>query len=168
MSTAQFTTKEDSMPSYLVSVMHGDDLDLPAGVRMEDVFHDVDAFNTQLRQDGNWVFGAGLMPASSATVVRNVVPGAEPVITDGPYLETKEYMGGFWVLKAADLDEALKLAEQASAARPPRQPPPPVAGGGAGPPRRRGAPPRTRSTRSTRWTRSTRSSGPSTAAPSPR
>lgn len=110
------TTKETPMPAYLLSVMHGDDLDLPDGVTMDDVFRDVDAFNTQIQQDGTWVFGAGLMPASSATVVRNVVPGAEPVITDGPYLETKEYMGGFWILKAADLDEALKLAGRASAA----------------------------------------------------
>lgn len=115
-ATAHSTTKEIPMPTYMVSVMHGDDLDLPEGVRMDDLSRDVDAFNTQVQQDGNWVFGAGLMPASTATVVRNVVPGAEPVITDGPYLETKEYMGGFWILKAADLDEALKLAERASAA----------------------------------------------------
>ena len=107
--------KEPAVPQYLLSVHHDDDLQFPEGVTVEDVFRDVDAYNQRLRQGGNWVFGAGLLPASSATVVDASGPGA-PVITDGPYLESKEYLGGFWIVRAADLDEALKLGTAASAA----------------------------------------------------
>ena len=103
------------MPAYLLSVHHGDDLQLPEGITTEQMFADVGAFNDQVKESGNWVFAAGLTPASSATVVDGTGSG-EPVITDGPYLETKEYMGGFWIIKAADLDEALALAARASAA----------------------------------------------------
>ena len=68
----------------------------------------------QITAQGKWVFGGGLTHPSSATVVRS--EDGETVLTDGPYLETKEQLGGFWVVEAADLDEALDLAARASAA----------------------------------------------------
>lgn len=102
------------MTQYLLSVHHGDDLTMPEGVSMDQVFADVDAFNNRLQDAGAWVFGGGLLPASSATVVD--ATGPEVVTTDGPYLETKEYLGGFWVIEAADLDAALAWSRDASAA----------------------------------------------------
>jgi hypothetical protein len=81
---------------------------------MEEAFAATEAFNDQLRADGYWVFAGGLAPASTATVVDG--QGEAPVMTDGPYLETKELIGGFWVIDAPDLDAALKLAAEASKA----------------------------------------------------
>src|SRR3954470_13447874 len=72
------------------------------------------ALNDKLPADGYWVFAGGLEPASTATVVDG--QGEKPVLTDGPYLETKEVIGGFWVIDAPDLDVALKLAAQGSKA----------------------------------------------------
>jgi hypothetical protein len=74
----------------------------------------VGAFNEELMKAGAWVFAAGLQPASSATVVRS--SGGELSMTDGPYAETKEQMGGFWVIEASDLDAALEWAGKAAAA----------------------------------------------------
>ena len=81
---------------------------------MEAAFAATGAFNDQLKADGYWVFAGGLQSASTATVVDG--RGEAPVITDGPYLETKEVIGGFWVIDAPDLDVALKLAAEASEA----------------------------------------------------
>lgn len=81
---------------------------------MEAAFAATGAFNDQLQADGYWVFAGGLAPATTATVVDG--QGDAPVITDGPYLETKEAIGGFWVIDAPDLDVALKLAAEASKA----------------------------------------------------
>ena len=73
-----------------------------------------DAWNEELQRTGAWVFGAGLHPASSATTVR--YGGGSVSMTDGPYAETKEQMGGFWVVEAADLTLRSALAQRASAA----------------------------------------------------
>ncbi|MCW2785484.1 MAG: hypothetical protein JWP74_2001 [Marmoricola sp.] len=81
---------------------------------MEAAFATTDEFNERLRANGNWVFAGGLTSASIASVVDG--QGKEPVITDGPYLETKEYLAGFWVIEAADLDVALQLAAEGSKA----------------------------------------------------
>jgi hypothetical protein len=81
---------------------------------MELAFAETGVFNDQLKADGYWVFGGGLAPAASASVVDG--QGEQPLITDGPYLETKEIIGGFWVIEAPDLDVALKLAAEASKA----------------------------------------------------
>lgn len=81
---------------------------------MEKAFAATDAFNEQLREDGYWVFAGGLQAASNSTVVDG--QGEAPVITDGPYLETKEIIAGFWIIEAPDLDVALKLAAGASKA----------------------------------------------------
>jgi hypothetical protein len=79
---------------------------------MEEAFAATGAFNEKLRAEGYWVFAGGLESASTATVVDG--QGETPVITDGPYLESKEVIGGFWVIDAPDLDVALKLAAEAS------------------------------------------------------
>jgi hypothetical protein len=81
---------------------------------MEAAFAATNVFNDKLRADGYWVFAGGLAPASSATVVDGQAD--TPVMTDGPYLETKEALGGFWVIDAPDLDVALKLAAEGSKA----------------------------------------------------
>jgi hypothetical protein len=81
---------------------------------MEEAFAATDAFNEKLRADGYWVFAGGLQSASTATVVDG--QGEEAVMTDGPYLETKELIGGFWVIDAPNLDVALKLAAEGSKA----------------------------------------------------
>lgn len=81
---------------------------------MEEAFAATGAFNDTLHADGYWVFAGGLEPASTATVVDG--RGATPVVTDGPYLETKELIGGFWVVDAPDLDVALRLAAEGSKA----------------------------------------------------
>lgn len=81
---------------------------------MEKAFADTGAFNDKLQAGGYWVFAGGLEPATTATVVDGTA-GA-PVLTDGPYLETKEIIGGFWVIDAPDLDVALKLAAEGSRA----------------------------------------------------
>ncbi|MGC4939628.1 YciI family protein [Kribbella sp. DT2] len=74
----------------------------------------VDVFNERLQADGHWVFAGGLAAPSSATVIDNRA-GAS-LFTDGPFLESKEYLGGFWILEAPDLDVALELAADGSRA----------------------------------------------------
>ncbi|HTE85253.1 MAG TPA: YciI family protein [Dehalococcoidia bacterium] len=79
------------------------------------VYRDVDVFNAELRSAGVWVFAGGLHPANTATVVR-VREGGEVLITDGPFAEGKEHIGGFWVIEAPDLDAALEWAAKATRA----------------------------------------------------
>jgi hypothetical protein len=81
---------------------------------MEEAFAATGAFNDRLKAEGYWVFAGGLEPVSTATVVDG--QGDKPVVTDGPYLETKEALGGFWVIDAPDLDVALRLAAEGSKA----------------------------------------------------
>ena len=103
------------MPQYLISVWHDETYDLdfstPEAQRM---VAQVGAFNDELQRTGAWVFAGGLHPASSATVVRS--SGSSVSMTDGPYAESKEQMGGFWVIEASDLDAALEWAGKGSAA----------------------------------------------------
>ena len=82
---------------------------------MEQAYADVDRFNTEVQSSGAWVFAGGLHAPSTATVV-DATKGGDPTVTDGPYAETKEHLGGFWVIEAADLDAALDWAKKASAA----------------------------------------------------
>jgi len=103
------------MPQYLLSVWHDEDyvVDFSTPEAQERVAQ-VAAFNEELQRSGAWVFAGGLHPASSATVVR---PSGDQVsMTDGPYAETKEQMGGFWIIQAADLDVALALAVRGATA----------------------------------------------------
>lgn len=103
------------MPQYLLSVWHDEDyvVDFSSREAQERVAQ-VGAFNDELQRTGAWVFAAGLHPASSATVVRSSADNVS--MTDGPYAETKEQMGGFWIIQAADLDVALELAARGAAA----------------------------------------------------
>lgn len=102
------------MPQYLLSVHHAVDEVMPAMEDMQPVFDAVEAFNDKLRTSGKWVFAGGLQGIESATTVD--ATGAQPVVADGPYAESKEYLGGFWVVEAADLDEALAWAIEGSTA----------------------------------------------------
>ena len=86
----------------------------PSEEAMRQAYADTGAFNQRQRDGGHWVFGDGLAPASTATVVDG--QGAEPVFTDGPYLESEEYLAGFWIIEAPDLDVALRLAAEGSRA----------------------------------------------------
>jgi hypothetical protein len=86
----------------------------PSREAMLEAFADTGAFNDRLQSEGRLVFADGLEPATTATTVDG--RGERPTFTDGPYLETKEFLGGFWVIEAADLDVALALAAQGSKA----------------------------------------------------
>jgi hypothetical protein len=94
---------------YLISVI--DDV---AGRATPTEEADIDAFNEELQAKGHWVFAGGLGSDGSATVIDN--RGETPVITDGPFLESKEHLAGFWIIEAPDLDVALELATQGSKA----------------------------------------------------
>jgi len=78
------------------------------------MYRDVEAVNAQLRDAGAWVFAGGLHPANTATVVR--VRDGEVFTTDGPFAETKEQLGGFWIIKVRDLDAALEWSAKAATA----------------------------------------------------
>ena len=94
---------------YLVSV-----IDDTAGLATPDEEAAIDVFNDRLKAQGCWVFAGGLAVPSSATVIDN--RGEEAMFTDGPFVESKEYLIGFWIIEAADLDVALKLAAEGSKA----------------------------------------------------
>jgi hypothetical protein len=102
------------MTEYLLSVHMIEGEEPPAPEAMEQAFKDVDAFNAELQAEGAWVFGGGLQAADVATVVK--VDGREVITTDGPFTESKEQIGGFWVIEATDLDAALAWAAKGSAA----------------------------------------------------
>ena len=94
---------------YLVSVIND-----TAGLATPDEQAAIDVFNDRLMAEGHWVFAGGLAAPSSATVIDN--RGEEAIFTDGPFVESKEYLVGFWIIEALDLDVALKLAAEGSKA----------------------------------------------------
>jgi hypothetical protein len=94
---------------YLVSVIFDEDV-----LATPDEDAAIDVFNDRLQTEGHWVFAGGLAAPSSATVIDN--RGEEPMVTDGPFLESKEHIAGFWIIEAADLDVALRLAAEGSKA----------------------------------------------------
>ena len=94
---------------YLVSV-----IDDSAGMATPSEMTAIDEFNDRLRAEGHWVFAGGLNSPSTATVIDN--RGGEALFIDGPFLESKEYIAGFWIIDAPDLDVALKLAADGSKA----------------------------------------------------
>ena len=106
------------MTTYLLSVHHDqgvtDEWTAPQMTEEEiqQSYADTGRFNEELKASGHWVFAGGLEPPVNATVVDNVT--GKNVITDGPFAETKEQLGGFWVIEAADLDEALAIAARGS------------------------------------------------------
>ena len=101
------------MKPYLLSVYHPEG-GIPEPAVMEKIAADVGALNTELQQAGVWVFAGGLYPSSTATVVR--MDGGDVLVTDGPFVEGKEHVGGFWVIKTPDLDSALEWGRKATRA----------------------------------------------------
>jgi hypothetical protein len=98
------------MPQYLVAIHHPEGYDGSAeGEAME---RDIDALNEEMEAAGARIFAGGLSAASGAKSLR-AQPGGKVLITDGPFLETKEHVGGFWILEAANLDEALEWGRKA-------------------------------------------------------
>jgi hypothetical protein len=103
-----------SMTQYLLSVHHVDGTPPPSEEEMNATFAAVDAFNDDLRRSGAWVFAGGLEAPDTATVVS--IRGDDALISDRPFAESKEHIGGFWIIEAADLDAALAIAEQGARA----------------------------------------------------
>ena len=101
------------MTQYLVAIHHPDDYD--PSVEDEAMHRDIDALNDEMKAAGVRIFVGGLQPANRARSLR-LKPGGTVLITDGPYTEAKEHIGGFWVLEAASLDEALAWGRKAAIA----------------------------------------------------
>ena len=97
------------MAQYLISVLFD-----TTGFATAAEMAAIDTFNEQLQADGHWVFAGGLASPSTATVIDN--RGEEAMVTDGPFVESKEYLAGFWIIQAPDLDAALELAAAGSKA----------------------------------------------------
>lgn len=102
------------MTQYMLSVNHTGPYPDPTTEESQAMFAATGAFNEELMASGRWVFANGLEPLDSSTVVDG--RGDEVVVTDGAFSESKEYLGGFWVVEAADLDEALVIGAGASKA----------------------------------------------------
>jgi len=102
------------MAQYLLSVHSTEGEADPSPAVMTRMYAQVDKFNAEVKSSGNWVFAGGLHPVSTATVVD--ATGGDVVTTDGPFAESKEHLGGFWVIEADNLDNALDLARRASEA----------------------------------------------------
>ena len=103
------------MTQYLLSVWHDADYTIDfSGDDAQRMMAQVDRFNEELQASGSWVFANGLEPAHTATVVRPAGGRDDGAVTttDGPFAETKEVMGGFWVIEVADLDAALEVGPQ--------------------------------------------------------
>jgi hypothetical protein len=102
------------MKQYLLSVHMVEGQPVPSAEQMQRTYAAVDNFNAELQAAGAWVFAGGLHPPSTATVVRG--QAGQEVTTDGPVAETKEQLGGIWIITAPDLDAALEWAAKGSAA----------------------------------------------------
>jgi len=102
------------MTQYMLAVHHSPDAPPPPPEQMQVAFRQVDAFNAEVQAAGVWVFGGGLHAPEIATVVR--AQDGDTIITDGPFAETKEQLGGFWIIDVPDLDAALAWAAKGSAA----------------------------------------------------
>ncbi len=99
---------------YMISVHFDESRPEPDQAFIEQAYKDVDVVNNELKDAGAWVFAGGLVPSKSAKTLR-VIDG-EVVTTDGPFAETKEQLGGFWVIEAPNLDKALEWAERGARA----------------------------------------------------
>jgi hypothetical protein len=102
------------MKQYMLSVAMVDDAPPRPPDVMQRAFEQVDELNAELQAAGVWVFAGGLQPATIATVVRE--ESGEVVVTDGPFTESKEHIGGFWIIEVDDLDAALAWAAKATRA----------------------------------------------------
>ena len=101
------------MPQYLVAVYHPDDYD--RSVETEAMIENIHALNREMIAAGARKLACGISPAANAKSLR-ARPDGKVLVTDGPYTETKEHMGGFWILEAADLEEALAWARKGAVA----------------------------------------------------
>jgi hypothetical protein len=97
------------MKQYLLSIYQPDG-PIPGPEVLDPIMKNLAVWNDELREAGAWVFSAGLHPPESATVLRR--DGAEVLMTDGPFTEGKEHLGGFTIVRAEDLDEALGWARK--------------------------------------------------------
>ena len=102
------------MKQYMLAVHHNHDAPQPPPDEIQVMYAQVENVNQEMQAAGAWVFGGGLLRPDTATVVR--AEGGTATMTDGPYAETKEALGGFWVLRCADLDEALSWATKCAVA----------------------------------------------------
>ena len=102
------------MPQYMLSVHHSPDAPPPPPEEMQKSFELVDVVNAEIMAAGVWVFAGGLESPEIATVVS--AKGSDIVMTDGPFGETKEHLGGFWIINVPDLDAALEWAKKATVA----------------------------------------------------
>ena len=106
------------MSQYFLAVNHDPSVDAGFEAMSPDdlqaLFVAVDTFNADLKAEGAWVFAGGLQPIEASSVVDHT--GPEAIVTDGPFAESKEYLGGFWIIEAADLDAALDWAKRGSKA----------------------------------------------------
>ena len=102
------------MKQYLLAVHRVAGEPVPQEAEIQQSYKAVGEFNQELMTSGEWVFGGGLLPPDTATVVR--AQGGKVVTTDGPFAESKEQIGGFWVIKTTDLDAALEIAARGSEA----------------------------------------------------
>lgn len=101
------------MPHYLLSIYQPDG-DPPPPEVLEPIMRDLEALNTEMREAGVWVFAAGLTAPDTASVVR--AKGGDVLVTDGPYVEGKEHIGGFTVIQAPDRETALGWARRVAEA----------------------------------------------------
>jgi hypothetical protein len=104
------TTLGHDMPQYLVAIYHADNYDPSA--ESEAMVRDIDVLNEEMEAAGARFFAGGLQSAPHAKSLRKQ-PGGKVLITDGPYIETKEHIGGFWILDAANMDEAVAWGRKA-------------------------------------------------------
>jgi hypothetical protein len=111
--TVPVRERRGEMTQYMLSV-YIDESAEPSPEVIEQAYKDVDALNERIKAEGAWVFGGGLHPSQTATVVRE--KDGEVLTTDGPYAEAKEHLGGFWIIEAPDLDAALAWASNATVA----------------------------------------------------
>lgn len=98
------------MPQYLVAIHHSDGYD--GALEGEEMMRDIDALNEEMQAAGARLFAGGLRPVSDARSLRKQ-PDGKVLVTDGPYLETKEHVRGFWILEAANLEEAVEWGRKA-------------------------------------------------------
>ena len=98
------------MPQYLVAIHHPDGYD--GSLEGEEMMRDIDVLNEEMQATGARLFAGGLRPVSDARCLRKQ-PDGKVLVTDGPYLETKEHVGGFWILEAANLEEAVEWGRKA-------------------------------------------------------
>lgn len=102
------------MPQYLVAVYNGPDARRRTPAEMEPIIAAVGAINTEAQSDGTFVFAGGLHDQTATTTIDP--RSGTPVLSDGPYIETKEYLGGFWIIDVPDLDAALAWSQRAAVA----------------------------------------------------